>query len=240
MANLTSVSGFYYQIGSIDYPLNYSPDESFGFDTEGQSQSVFRYSVNDVEKALTKCRTLVKRSYYNPANTNVLLADDVDGALGNQDINSDTQQNELAAWNAAFQIIEYLYNNQSSSNNNPISSGYLSYGDEMLGNNTVDGADNPNYVANYITGSLVMQGSTHNHRLQWVKFTVKGFTSGNVTFYVYFDADAFVERSENVSYAVYRYEDLESPDDQITASEFSSQIVDNRYRKIQILETIHC
>lgn len=232
MANLTSVTGFYYQIGSIDYPLNYSPDASFGFDSEGQANSIFSYSINDVEKALSKCRTLVKRSFYNTANTNVLLADDSDGTLSTQDINSDSHQNELAAWNASFQIMEYLFNNQSSSNNNPISSGYLSYGDEMLGNATLDGAANPNYVANYVTGSLVMQGSTHNNRLQWVRFTVKGFTSGNVTFYIYFDADAFVERSENVSYAVYRYEDLESPDDQISATEFSSQIIDKVFNII--------
>ena len=53
MANLTSVTGFYYQIGSIDYPLNFSPDDKFGFDSEGQENAVFKYSINDVEKAVT-------------------------------------------------------------------------------------------------------------------------------------------------------------------------------------------
>ena len=43
MANLTSVTGFYYQIGSIDYPLNFSPDDKFGFDSEGQENAVFKY-----------------------------------------------------------------------------------------------------------------------------------------------------------------------------------------------------
>ena len=57
MANLTSVTGFYYQIGSIDYPLNFSPDDKFGFDSEGQENAVFKYSINEIPKSLIKlCR----------------------------------------------------------------------------------------------------------------------------------------------------------------------------------------
>ena len=71
MATLSSVTGFYYQVGSIDYPSNYSPDHEFGFDTAGATNAVFKYSVNDCEKALASCRSLIKRSTFNSANTNV-------------------------------------------------------------------------------------------------------------------------------------------------------------------------
>ena len=206
MANLTSVTGFYYQIGSIDYPLNFSPDDKFGFDSEGQENAVFKYSINDVEHAVTKCRTSTKRAAYNIANTSIILADNSEGLLTNVDINSDNSSTELEAWNAAFKIAEYLYNNQSSSGNNPLTSGYISYGDEMLGNPS---NNNEHYVPNYVVNSLAVQGSIHQQRLQWARFSVSGFTgTGNVTFFIYFDADAFVERSENVSYKVYRYEDI--------------------------------
>lgn len=227
MANLTSVTGFYYQIGSIDYPLNFSPDDKFGFDSEGQENAVFKYSINDVEKAVTKCRTLTKRAAYNTANTSIILADNSEGLLTTVDINSNNSSTELEAWNAAFKIAEYLYNNQSSSGNNPLTSGYISYGDEMLGNPS---NNNEHYVPNYVVNSLAVQGSTHQQRLQWARFSVSGFTgTGNVAFFIYFDADAFVERSENVSYKVYRYEDIESPNDDISAEEFKSQIISKQF-----------
>ena len=86
MATLSSVTGFYYQVGSIDYPSNYSPDHEFGFDTAGATNAVFKYSVNDCEKALASCRSLIKRSTFNSANTNVLLADNSSGLLTTVDI----------------------------------------------------------------------------------------------------------------------------------------------------------
>lgn len=232
MATLSSVTGFYYQVGSIDYPSNYSPDHEFGFDTAGATNAVFKYSVNDCEKALASCRSLIKRSTFNSANTNVLLADNSSGLLTTVDIAPTDSATQLAAWNAAFRVMEWIYNNQSSANNNPISSGYYNYGDELLANPTFDSKDNQYYTPNYVPGSLVMQGSTHPNRLAYAKFTITGFSSGNVTFYIYFDADAFVERSDNITYAVYRYEDLESPDDQISASEFESQIISKQFNTL--------
>ena len=54
--------GYFLKIGSQDYPLNMSPNEKFGWDLDANGNStvgpLFKYSLNDVEKAFDKVRQI--------------------------------------------------------------------------------------------------------------------------------------------------------------------------------------
>ena len=67
---------------------------------------------------------------------------------------------------------------------------------------------------------------TKEGRLSYVRFSVKNADNNNnqVNIIAYFDADDWVERSTNISYKVYRYEDLNN-DTTIDSNEFDKQIV---------------
>lgn len=215
---LSAVTGFFYRIGSLDYPANMSPDSKFGFDQAGSTTPVFSYSENDVEKAITNCRSLSKKAIFEASgdSTDVLLAsDDTSGTLASEDITG-------TGWVDAFKIIEFCYNNQATLRTDKHSDSYSNYADEQLasGGNI---ATNPYYVSNYSKGTLTYESSSHAGRIRYIRFTCGGFSSGSVTFVAYFDADYFVENTNSV-YAVYRYEDLDN-NDQINSSEFNTQIV---------------
>lgn len=208
---LTSVMGFYYRIGSDDYPANMSPDSKFGFDQVAAgvtSSPIFRYSVNDCEKALTVCRSLQQRAFYDSTNTNVILAENVEKTLDTENVSS-------VGWQMAFKAAEFISNNQATINNNPTTDGgYLNWGDENL----------ETEVESYVKGSLAILQSSHQNRIQYARFSITFAPGQVVTFQIFYDADAFVERSDNISYRVYRYVDL-TGDDQISAEEFKTQIV---------------
>jgi hypothetical protein len=248
MAGLTRVHGFYYKYGSRDVPFNYSPDKPFGFNSAeiGQDELVpiFKYSINDVERAIIECRTIVKRSAYDSKKDTdkeggvCTLLVDSSAETGDPELRKvDTSTGSI--WDKVFNVLEYLGQNQSSiSNAASPGTDFTSNGDQFLGSTIIPGGteENPYYCSIYRKNSLAFTLSTKPDRIASVQFTVSGALDpgnigeitgiqGDVRFTIYLDADAFVERSENVGYKVYRYEDIAPTDDTISASEFDSQIV---------------
>jgi hypothetical protein len=237
---IQSVFGFFYRIGSTDYPINYDPNLPFGFYPEEETSvenAVFRYSVNDVEKALVACRTLVRRSFYDHTVTGELeiganKSSDimiVDSTGGYSDIITEDISTE--DWEAAFKAVEFLYNNQSKVFSPPSNSEYNCWGDELLYSNYKPGTleenlfRNNKYVKNSLGYTLSSNSSGMYGRLETVTFSIYFSSSArNVLFRFYFDADAFVERSDNISYKVYRYEDLEEPGNIISPDEMRDQV----------------
>lgn len=239
---LSKVFGFYYKIGSIDFPFNMDPDANFGFNLN--SETIFKYSINEVEKAFVKCRSISKRSSYDTSSVtdetgsiNVLLADS-NGAPYSTGIHPITTEDvRTTEWDNAFKIMEYLGQNQSTCTNGAQTPGYLNAADEALGD-----INSPFYVHNYVLGSISLQPAAGRipQRLSWATWQCKGFPSGNVSFQIYFDADYFVERSDNISYKVYRYVEggNDDPDgledNHISDDEFDSLITSKLH---QILHT---
>jgi hypothetical protein len=237
---IQSVFGFFYRIGSTDYPINYDPNLPFGFNPEDESDienAIFKYSVNDVEKALVACRTLVRRSFYDHKvngelevgankSSDIMIVDSTGGynAIVTEDISSDD-------WDAAFKAVEFLYNNQSKIFNPPTSNEYSCWGDEMLYSTTKPGSleenlfHNNKYVKNSLSYTLSSNSEGLFGRLETVSFNVYFASTGtNILFRFYFDADAFVERSDNIAYKVYRYEDIEDPGNIISPNEMRDQV----------------
>jgi hypothetical protein len=238
---IQSVFGFFYRIGSNDYPVNYNPNMPFGFNGNDNNTPVFRYSINDVENALLTCRNLVHHSFFNVTvngeletgankSSDVIIADASGGYSGInlEDINDDN-------WNAAFRIAEFLYNNQSKVFLNPSSNEYHSWGDEMLASAYKPNTNEENifynnrYDKNSLSYALSSAGGGLQGRLEIVNFSVSfqvpGGTASHVLFRLYFDADAFVERTDNIRYKIYQYEDIEEPSDQISPDEMRDKVV---------------
>jgi hypothetical protein len=233
MAAISTVFGFFYKIGSPDYPLNYDPNKPFGFNVDS-TIPIFKYSINDVEKSLLSCRTLVKHSHFHGSvdddntteitSSNIILVDSSGGykAIEDEDITTDR-------WKDVFKITEFLYNNQSKVPGQPNDSkNYTSWADEKLKEGSVE--SNPFYCQYYIKNSLGFKVSSYSRigRLDYVMFSVQ-LEYGNVKFTLYFDADAFVERADNIIYKVYRYEDLNN-DNIISAQEMKTQIAEEMFK----------
>jgi hypothetical protein len=84
---------------------------------------------------------------------------------------------------------------------------------------------NQKYLKNSLSFSLSSAGNGLQGRLAYVSYTIYFQHLGaNILFKFYFDADAFVERSDNIKYHVYRYEDIEEPGDLISPDEMREQI----------------
>jgi hypothetical protein len=236
---IRSVYGFYYRIGSVDYPTNYDPNQPFGFDGSDNNvnNAVFEYSINEVENSLVSCRTLVRRSFYDHTVTGELevgagRSSDVmivDSSGGYSDIiTEDISTND---WECAFKAAEFLHNNQSRVFGNPSLSEFISWGDEMLSSQLKPGSTeenvfyNPKYIKNSLSFSLSSAGNEQQGRLSSISYTMYFQNLGiNILYKLYFDADAFVERSDNIKYHVYRYEDIEEPGDLISPDEMREQI----------------
>jgi hypothetical protein len=217
---LTSVFGFFYQVGSLDYPSNISSDAKFGFDS-GSTTPVFKYTLNQVKKSFTNTPYEYSRSgFFNSDRLSQLLVDS--GAL------ADVQSQDLTTqyWSDTFKILEYLYNNQATFTQGASSSSfnYNNKGDEVLSTVSTTSNVNPYYISEYKTHSLLYELSSHTGRVKYVTFQVT-FTSGVITFTVYFDADSFVERSDGIHYSVYRYVDTAPSDGIISQGEFNTRIV---------------
>jgi hypothetical protein len=237
-----SVFGFFYRIGSVDYPINYDPNIPFGFDTNSPGTPIFKYSVNNVENALVACRTLVRRSFYDHnvngdlevganKSSDIIIADSTGGY---SDIV--TEDISTSDWDAAFKIAEFLYNNQSKVFTNPSKNEFFSWGDEMLASSTKPNSLEENmfynnkYIKNSLSYSLSSVGNGMQGRLESVSFSVFFTNLGsNVLFRLYFDADAFVERTDNIKYKVFRYEDLEEPSNIVSPDEMREQIIKKQF-----------
>jgi hypothetical protein len=245
MALNKGVFGFFYRIGSLDYPSNYNPDEPFGFvgTANDRRGPIFNYSVNDVEKSFMSCRTLVKPSFFthvpngsmtvgSGVSSDVLLADST-GEYS--DITNIDLQN--TDWDNAFKVVEFLYDNQSNSFG-PAPSGYTNWADQMLSSEYKPGASEPNvfYVNRYVPHSLVLEHRGDDlypeGRLVKVRYIIKFTGNVNVEFNIYFDANEFMLRYDNLTYAVYRYEDLDD-NDQISPSEMYNQIILKQFNMLK-------
>jgi hypothetical protein len=229
---LKSVFGFFYRIGSLDYPVNYDPNLPFGFDDDydvNPNNAVFKYSINDVENALVSCRTLVRNSLWtNKTNgepevgsgrsSDIMIVD----STGNY---SEIMTEDISAshWTAAFKTAEFLHNNQSKVFTNPSSTEFFNWGDEMLSSDPIFNV--PGYKKNSLSYTLSSVAGGLQGRLETVTFSIEFGTGIIVLFRLYFDADAFVERSDNIKYKVYQYEDIDEPSDQISPDEMREQVV---------------
>ncbi len=232
--------GYFLKIGSQDYPLNMSPNEKFGWDLDANGNStvgpLFKYSLNDVEKAFDKVRQIQIESFYD---SNSGYAFKKEESLTNlvDMLMVETDGKAYESWASAspsstvvqsiMKCLEYLYTNQSTIQNGDQKVGKaLNNGDSALGEQILsDASTNPYYVASYKENSLVYFMSNKAGRIERVEFSVVDpSTADEIQCIVYFDADTFIERASNASYAVYRYEDLDG-DAIISDSEFDSQII---------------
>lgn len=245
--SLQNVIGFFYKIGSTDYPFNSDPNENFGFDVNGSEvKTVFKFSLNDVEKSFSKVRELRQKSYWgngtsttNPFDSstkmNCLLVESED--FGNVDYSPIVSEvvNDSVFWEQTFKAIEFLFENQQSAQSTGSdvwgSSGARvnTYGNSCLFNEkTKDGEDNPFYCSRYDKDSLVMTPHVGSARLSYVKFNMINDDGRKVQFTVYFYADDFIARSNADgsagTYYVYRYNDTNG-DAIISDEEFKNQII---------------
>jgi hypothetical protein len=216
---LANVMGFFYQMGSLDFPNNMNLDSKFGFN-EGSVSPIFNYNINDVNLSFTDPQKLSRDGFYFTDRMSVLLAE----AVANTDLKNENISNQY--WIKAFRIIEYLYNNQSTFIQGAVNTQYICVGDEILSSPITPGTTsaNPYYIDTYVSRSLRYELSSHAGRVRYVTFQVS-FAGGIVSFTIYFDADAFVERSDGVRYQVYRYIDTPPEDSTITQPEFKNSIV---------------
>lgn len=217
---------------------------------------VFSYSINEVEKAFVSVRHLTREAKYESDNNtgfsnigddksnlvNCLLVENgsstkyaVDySAQGIDDANPSVDN----VWAAIFDVCEWLGANQSSANGNKWSgtsnADCINTADSALSSDYADQSSvegsNPYKVSDYVKNSITIYQSSHSGRIAYATFKVRNTDDNDniVNITAYFDADAFVERSTNVSYAVYRYEDLDN-DSTISNNEFDSQIVNKLF-----------
>ena len=254
---LENVLMFFFKKGSKDYPLNCDINSPFGWDVDASgnvnSDAVFKYSINEVEKAFVKVREISKEAYYDASTHNNFanIGDDADNLIdvalvetGNnskysvdysaQGLDTSDPSNGKV-WTDIFRILEWVYANQATANGKKWSGAdtgdlltaadcalYSNYGE----NTPNTSGSNPYKVDTYVKNSIQMYPSTKDGRLSYIRFSVKDSdNNGNqVNVIAYFDADDWVERSTNISYRVYRYEDLNN-DTTIDSNEFDKQIV---------------
>lgn len=146
--SISEISGFFYKIGSKDYPYSYSQDKPFGFNLGGPSNDVpdidnpvFGYSVNDIEKSFIECWSIQKEGILKETigvnNENGALKQTGTGvsvlmseASGDQrkvikqavtiDILDKTTGHVIPnRWTSVFKVIEFCYANQTQITQDP-------------------------------------------------------------------------------------------------------------------------
>ena len=255
MSKLQNVLLFYSKIGGTDRPLNSDINSPFGWDIDSVGNAtgpVFSYSINEVEKAFVKVRELTREAIYesgsngfsNEDKTNLINQILVEtgkstkysadySIQGIEDANPSTD----SVWAAIFNVLEWVGANQATANgarwanadSDCINTADCALTQSRAEESDVDGS-NPYVVSDYVPHSITIYSSSHEGRIAYITFRVRNVDDSNeiVNVTAYFDADAFVERSTNVNYAVYRYEDLNN-DSTISNSEFDSQIVNKLF-----------
>lgn len=233
---VSRVIAFYSKIGSTDRPRNFSPDLPFAFDIDDpEKKAVFKYSINDVERAFNTPREFVSAANWSATSTlflgNQLLATnsllvECGKISKDEDYSSLATENvQDSFWTNVFKCAEFIGNNQATVTQSPWSSGFTSYGDSALGSiNSPDGTVNQYYIPIYVQGSLIYKARANSTRLESCTFSLNHPQWGRVSLQIYFDADAFCERSASVSYSVWRYVDLDN-DSVISHNEMDVQIV---------------
>ena len=231
----SKILGFYYKRGSADVPQNIDINEPFGFDVDSTNHAaVFKYSINDVEKAFVKVREFNQAANY--IATGSQFTGDVVGAsncllieCGKTDafdyteLSSEDPSSQF--WQDIFRCAEYVGRNQATVQTASWSQSFINYGDAALGSQTDSaGAINKYYVSSYVHGSITYSIRPSSSRLQWAQFVITHPTYGNVSVQIYFDADSWCERDASVTYKVYCYEDLNG-DSVISNDEMDSQVV---------------
>lgn len=238
---LQNVLGFFYKIGSTDYPFNADPNSAFGFDVNGSTvTTVFKFSINDIEKSFSQVRELRMKSYWGngtdeknsyDSNTkmNCLLAESANlSSTDYSPIASESITNS-EFWQQAFKIMEFVFENQLSvQSTQNVWGGGNSYGDSALINEKdADGETNPFYCDRMV-GHLSFVVHLGTTRLSDITFTLRDDNNRAVQFHIYFYADDFIARSSSdgssSQYYVYRYNDTNN-DNVISDAEFRDQIV---------------
>ena len=71
---LENILMFFYKKGSKDAPLNLDINSPFGWEVDASGEvvgdAVFKYSINEVEKAFVKVREISKEAYYETSSHN--------------------------------------------------------------------------------------------------------------------------------------------------------------------------
>ena len=254
---LENILMFFYKKGSKDAPLNFDINSPFGWEVDAsgevQGDAVFKYSVNEVEKAFVKVREISKEAYYESSSHNGFsnIGDDkenlVDIALVETGNNSrysvdysaqgldKVNISEGKIWTDIFRILEWLYANQATANGKKwggadtgslLTAADCAFASDYGETTPTQSGSNIYKVDTYVKNSVQMFPGTKEGRLSYVRFSVKNVDNNNnqVNIIAYFDADDWVERSTNISYKVYRYEDLNN-DTTTDSNEIDKQIV---------------
>ena len=253
---LENILMFFYKKGSADVPLNVDINAPFGYDVDSSGQAVgsavFKYSINEVEKAFVKVREIAREAYYENSSHNGFanVGDDtenlVDIALvetgNNSKYSVDYSAQGLGTasvttkfWTDAFRILEWLYANQATANGKKwggadtgslLTAADCAFASDYGESTPTQSGSNIYKVDSYVKNSIQMFPGTKDGRLSYVRFSLKNSDDNNnqVNIIAYFDADDWVERATNISYKVYRYEDLNN-DTTIDNNEFDQQIV---------------
>lgn len=207
MATYT-VTSFYYEQGSVDFPENFSPSAPFGFTPPvggGIPSPIFGYSINDVENSLTSPRIFTNPSFdeTTPARTDTLIVEAA--GVGPAYVFDETTPHFVFAlpnmdpgWNDVYRICEYIYRNQASANN--ASTGYSSIGDQVLSTDV--------NLTRYNHHSLAIINEPSDNaskagRIANFSFSVNMNGGDTITLLVYLDADSFINRNGVVNYQVW-------------------------------------
>jgi len=247
------LEGFYIEIGSNDFPVNMSMNQLFGFNYPPgtpNNDPIYRYTMNDVENAMTIPRKIMNTTVNLGGKIPVLY---LEGSVKKLDGTPNaTAQKAIAELNPVdiptanvFKILNYIFSRMSTVGNNPTKQGFINLGDQELGDN-VPGSTT--YISSYKLGSLNIVQSSQVGRLSRVTFEAYMGVGNTIsrTFIVYFSADSFVERSNAVRWEVYRYvEDgtgfIVDPadlayypgDGKITQTEFNQNIISIVFNKLK-------
>lgn len=205
-ANFDKVFGFYVGMGSIDYPLSWSPSLKFGFNKVGNSVD---YTKPVFDASLSSTQGM----FFNPIITSIPLTytPSVPGApvishfiverpvddFENGDITG------IVAWKNCLKIVEYCYFNQ-------VNVTLVSF--EAAISNYI-GVDNNHYVKDSIH---ITRSSKDTNRVESIRFELNFDTidpNDKVIYTIYFDPDVLIESRANEKHAVYFYEDKDFPYD---------------------------
>jgi hypothetical protein len=215
---LTNVTGFYVNVGSLDFPAVANWDKPFGYN-EGSLTPIYSYSILDVKNTFADPVQYLRDNPANQSGLNSLLICD---AYNNPDIK--TQDINSHNWTLAFKVLNAVYMNQAIWNVvAPNPELYASLGDQELSTNQAYGGygDESN-AAFYRQGSLTMRPGKTN-RLFDFSLDLK-LSSGYVSFHIYLDPDYLLSTAGTGVFKVYMYEDTDN-DDRISDTEFDAQIM---------------
>lgn len=245
-SELKKVSGVFLQMGSRDFPFNYSFNDPYGFDPDNDIP-IFKYSLNEVISGFDAPITLSKPGVIDNNLISFLVTEGQNNeAIKSEDLSS-------LEWQNIYSLIEWMYANQStilSITEWPDKDVYSSFPDYVFRNVTIEegfNQDLTNYISTYVSKSIYYIASTKKDRISFIEFRCK-IKDVPKDFKVYFDADDFVSTYSGSKFFVYYYKDLDGDDSKITQTEFDKSIIESinsgimqkEWRTMKQYTTLYC